>query len=224
MKPDDIQALKTKFGFDAAATFAVPDAVTKAYADAAKRGAVAEFEWNSLFEKYAEKYPKEHAELARRISGELPTGWEKSLPVYTPADPAQASRKLSEIVLQAITPVLPDLLGGSADLTGSNLTRVKNIVDFQPPSTGLGTYAGIYVRYGVREHAMGAIMNGIAAYGGIIPFAGTFLVCSCHHAHSLSSPFNSELRQLCCWCRPSFRSQSTSSHLGRLVERPNIFF
>ncbi|KZS89867.1 transketolase [Sistotremastrum niveocremeum HHB9708] len=175
LKPDDIQALKTKFGFDAAATFAVPDAVTKAYADAAKRGAVAEFEWNSLFEKYAEKYPKEHAELARRISGELPTGWEKSLPVYTPADPAQASRKLSEIVLQAITPVLPDLLGGSADLTGSNLTRVKNIVDFQPPSTGLGTYAGIYVRYGVREHAMGAIMNGIAAYGGIIPFAGTFL-------------------------------------------------
>ncbi|KAG8857606.1 Transketolase [Tulasnella sp. 330] len=68
-------------------------------------------------------------------------------------------------------------MGGSADLTGSNLTRVKEAVDFQPPSTGLGTYAGTYIRYGVREHAMGAIMNGLAAYGGIIPFGGTFLDC-----------------------------------------------
>ena len=67
-------------------------------------------------------------------------------------------------------------MGGSADLTGPNLTRVKDAVDFQPPSTGLGNYAGTYIRYGVREHAMGAIANGLAAYGGIIPFVGTFLV------------------------------------------------
>lgn len=98
--------------------------------------------------------------------------------MYTPADPAQASRKLSELVLTAITPALPDLLGGSADLTGSNLTKVKGTVDFQPPSTGLGNYAGTYVRYGVREHAMGAIANGLHAYGGIVPFVATFLVNS----------------------------------------------
>ncbi len=67
-------------------------------------------------------------------------------------------------------------MGGSADLTGSNLTRVKAAVDFQPPSTGLGNYAGTYIRYGVREHAMGAIGNGLAAYGGIIPFVATFMV------------------------------------------------
>jgi transketolase len=96
--------------------------------------------------------------------------------VYKPSDAAQASRKLSEIVLTAISPVLPDLLGGSADLTGSNLTKVKNNTDFQPPNTKLGTYAGTYIRYGVREHAMGAIANGLNAYGGIIPFIGTFLV------------------------------------------------
>jgi len=129
-----------------------------------------------LLASYGKKYPNEHAELTRRISGKLPEGWEKTLPVYKPTDAAQASRKLSEIVLTAILPGLPDLIGGSADLTGSNLTKVKNSVDFQPPSTGLGTYAGTYIRYGVREHGMGAIANGLAAYGAIIPFVATFLV------------------------------------------------
>lgn len=83
-------------------------------------------------------------------------------------------------MLTAITPVLPELIIGSADLTGSNLTRVKGVVDFQPPSTGLGTYAGTYVRYGVREHAMGAIGNGLHAYGGVIPVVSTFLVSHSH--------------------------------------------
>lgn len=103
-------------------------------------------------------------------------GWENSLPIYKPSDAAQASRKYSEIVLTAVTDKLPDLMGGSADLTGSNLTKAKGTVDFQAPSTGLGGYSGTYIRYGVREHAMGAIGNGLAAYGGIIPFVGTFLV------------------------------------------------
>lgn len=71
--------------------------------------------------------------------------------------------------------VVPEMIGGSADLTGSNLTRVKDTVDFQPPSTGLGDWSGRYIRYGVREHAMAGIMNGLAAYGTIIPFGGTFL-------------------------------------------------
>lgn len=176
LKADDIAALKTKFGFPANETFHVPQTTYDAYAAAAARGAKLEEEWNTLFASYAQKYPKEHAELSRRIAGELPKDWEKSLPVYKASDAAQASRKLSEIVLTAICPVIPDLLGGSADLTGSNLTRVKNAVDFQPPSTGLGNYAGTYIRYGVREHAMGAIANGLAAYGGIIPFIGTFMV------------------------------------------------
>lgn len=94
---------------------------------------------------------------------------------YKSTDPAVASRKLSETVIEALYPVLPELIGGSADLTGSNLTRAKKAVDFQPESTGLGNYAGRYIRYGVREHAMGAIMNGLAAYGDLIAFGGTFL-------------------------------------------------
>ncbi|CAK5279595.1 unnamed protein product [Mycena citricolor] len=175
LKADDIVALKTKFGFSPEEKFVVPADVYASYAEVASRGAAAEASWNSLFAAYAQKYPAEHAELSRRIAGELPDGWEKALPVYTPADAAQASRKLSEIALTKLTPVLPELMGGSADLTGSNLTKVKGSVDFQPPSTKLGSYAGTYIRYGVREHAMGAIANGLAAYGGIIPFVATFL-------------------------------------------------
>ncbi|KIY69576.1 transketolase [Cylindrobasidium torrendii FP15055 ss-10] len=175
LKADDIQQLKTKFGLPADKTFYVPEDTYAAYKEVGVRGAELESKWNALLESYKSQYPTEHAELTRRISGKLPENWEKNLPVYTPADAAQASRKLSEIVLSKLVPAIPDLIGGSADLTGSNLTRVKGMVDFQHPSTELGTYAGTYIRYGVREHAMGAIANGLSAYGGIVPYVSTFL-------------------------------------------------
>ena len=203
LKADDIAALKSKVGFPADQTFHVPQQTYDAYHATALKGAKLEQEWNTLLAAYAKQYPKEHAELTRRIAGELPQGWEKSLPVYKASDAAQASRKLSEIVLTAVSPVLPDLLGGSADLTGSNLTRVKDAVDFQPPSTGLGDYTGTYIRYGVREHAMGAIANGLAAYGGIIPFVGTFLVRIQPSPYCIKLIVLLELRIICCWCRPS---------------------
>lgn len=185
--------MKTKFGFSPAQTFAVPQATYDAYAQVGKRGAALEAQWDSLLSSYAKSFPAEHAELTRRIAGRLPEGWEKSLPVYKTTDAAQASRKLSEIVLTALHPVLPDLISGSADLTGSNLvcfffpsswtlvsqilqTKVKGSIDFQPPNTGLGTYSGTYIRYGVREHGMGAIANGLHAYGGIVPLVSTFMV------------------------------------------------
>lgn len=180
LKPDDIRQLKEKWRFPEEKFFIPPD-VQKIYDLASQRGADLESDWNQLLATYGQKYPVEHAELTRRISGELPHGWELALPVYKSTDSAVASRKLSENVLTAITPKLPELIGGSADLTGSNLTRVAKSVDFQHPSTGLGDYKGIYIRYGVREHAMGAIMNGLAAYGGIIPYSGTFLVSPLAH-------------------------------------------
>ncbi|OBZ75679.1 Transketolase [Grifola frondosa] len=139
LKADDIQALKTNFGLPANQTFYIPQETYAAYAEVAARGAALERSWNSLLASYAQKYPAEYAELTRRIAGKLPDGWEKVLPVYKPSDAAQASRKLSEIALTALVPVLPELMGGSADLTGSNLTRTKTMVDFQHESTGLGT-------------------------------------------------------------------------------------
>lgn len=178
LKADDIQTLKAKFGFNPDEKFAIPKDTYDAYAAIAARGAKLESEWNTLLSSYAKRFPNEHAELTRRISGKLPDNWEKLLPTYKVSDAAQASRKLSELVLTALTPNLPELIGGSADLTPSNLTKVKATTDFQPENTGLGTYRGTYIRFGVREHAMGAIANGLHAYGAIVPFVATFLVSS----------------------------------------------
>ncbi|KAK4509259.1 uncharacterized protein ATC70_007609 [Mucor velutinosus] len=175
LSDDDIKQVKQKFGFNPEEKYVVPQEVYDLYNARAEQGAKAEEAWNALFAKYKAEFPQEGAEIERRFSGKLPEGWEKALPRFTPADAAVATRKLSEGVLTALSEVIPELLGGSADLTGSNLTRWKKAVDFQHPSTNLGDYSGRYFRYGVREHGMFAIMNGLAAFGGNIPFGGTFL-------------------------------------------------
>ncbi|KAK4987965.1 hypothetical protein LTR28_001800, partial [Elasticomyces elasticus] len=175
LKADDIKQVKKKFGFDPEKTFVVPQEVYDMYHKHAAEGAAAEQEWNKMFEKYGKEHKDLSADLSRRLSGKLPEGWVEKLPTYTSKDPAIASRKLSEAVLEAIHDVLPELMSGSADLTGSNNTIWQGAVDFQPPSTKLGTYAGRYMRYGVREHAMAAAMNGMAAYGTVLPAGGTFL-------------------------------------------------
>lgn len=175
LKKDDAASVKEKFGFNPNESFVVPQKVYDMYHKHAAEGAAAEQEWNQVFEKYGKEYSAEHADLKRRLTGLLPEGWQNKLPTYKPGDTPVASRKLSEAVLEAIHEILPELVGGSADLTGSNNTRWKKAVDFQPPSTKLGDYSGRYVRYGVREHAMAGIMNGMAAYGTILPYGGTFL-------------------------------------------------
>ena len=175
LKEDDAASIKEKFGFNPKEHFVVPEKVYELYHKRAAEGAAVEEKWNQLLEKYSQQHKELHAELFRRYEQKLPEGWEKKLPTYKPSDKAIASRKLSEAVLEAIHEDLPELIGGSADLTGSNNTRVKDATDFQPPSTGLGKWSGRYIRYGVREHSMGAIMNGISAYGLHIPFGGTFL-------------------------------------------------
>lgn len=177
LKGDDVKQLKTKFGFNPEESFVVPQEVYDFYNKTTiEPGAKANEEWNELFEQYTAKYPELGAELKRRLSGKLPEGWLSKLPTYSPSDSAVATRKLSEMVLQDIYDTLPELIGGSADLTPSNLTRWKEAVDFQPPSSGLGDYSGRYIRFGVREHGMGSIMNGISAFGANYkPYGGTFL-------------------------------------------------
>ena len=119
------------------------------------------------------------------------------------------------VVLSKLVPVLPELVGGSADLTGSNLTKVKGQTDFQPPSTNLGTYAGTYIRYGVREHGMGAIGNGLVAYGGIIPYVATFLVRSCCSLAVQCLITCTELRLIWCWRPPFGCLEPPAGYLGR---------
>ncbi|KAI1315533.1 Transketolase [Mortierella claussenii] len=175
LKADDIVQLKKAMGFNPEESFVVPQSTYDLYHAKAAKGAAINQEWDALLEKYTTEYPELGAQLKRRLSKDLPENWVDSLPRFTPADKAIATRKLSEAVLNKVADLLPELMIGSADLTGSNLTRWKTAVDFQPNNSNIGNYAGRYLRYGVREHGMSAIMNGLDAYGGIIPAGATFL-------------------------------------------------
>ncbi|EEY61451.1 transketolase [Phytophthora infestans T30-4] len=168
LKADDLSATKEKFGLKGSETFFVPEQVKKYY-DKTASGAEHEKKWTELFAKYSEKHPKEAAEFTRRMEGKLPADWKKNMPKYTAADPAKATRQHSEIALNAVATALPEIVGGSADLTPSNLTHLSMSGDFQKD-----TPIGRYIRFGVREHGMAAISNGLFAHGGVRPFCATF--------------------------------------------------
>lgn len=172
---EDVASVKTAFGMDPQKSFYVPEEVRKYYDSIAEHGRQLAAAWEERLRRYTHSHPKEAEELMRRLARHLPDNLSHLLPRYKPSDPPQATRKLSENVLNAIAPHMPELMGGSADLTHSNLTRWKGAIDFQAPATGMGSYQGRYIRYGVREHAMFGISNGLAAYGALIPFASTFL-------------------------------------------------
>ncbi|MGB3534088.1 MAG: transketolase [Microcoleaceae cyanobacterium] len=152
--------------------FDVPDEALERFRQAVDKGAKAEAEWDKVWEEYKSKYAEDAALLERMIARQLPADWDKVLPTYTPEDKALASRKHSENCLNALAPVLPELIGGSADLTHSNLTELKISGSFLK-----GQYENRNLRFGVREHGMGAICNGIAQHNsGLIPYGATFLV------------------------------------------------
>lgn len=167
----EVEATRKNLGWDHE-PFAVPEDALNHFRKAVERGAQLEAEWNKTYEAYTAKYPEAAATFGRMTSYALPEAWEKCLPTYTPEDKALATRQTSEKTLNAIAPVVPELIGGSADLTHSNLTYLKVSTDFQK-----GSYEGRNLRFGVREHGMGAICNGIALHGsGLIPYGATFLV------------------------------------------------
>ncbi|MFO7628498.1 MAG: transketolase [Prochlorococcaceae cyanobacterium] len=152
--------------------FEVPQEAYDHWRQALGRGAAAEAEWNNLLADYRAKYPSEAAEFERRLRGELPQGWDANLPAYGADDKGLATRQHSFNCLNAIGPNLPELIGGSADLTHSNLTDIKGEKGFQK-----GAEANRYLHFGVREHAMAAILNGLAYHNsGLIPYGGTFAV------------------------------------------------
>lgn len=152
--------------------FVIPQDVLDHTRKAVERGAGYESEWNKTFADYKAKYPQEAAEFERYLSGKLADGWDKVLPTYTPEDKGLPTRKHSETCLNKLAAVVPELIGGSADLTHSNLTEIKGKGDFQK-----GQYQNPNIHFGVREHGMGAICNGMALHGsGLIPYGATFLI------------------------------------------------
>ena len=153
--------------------FAVPDEVYKAMRDyKIASGAELEADWNAKLEAYSQKYPAEASEFKQLISQELPAGWEQALPTFTPEDKGLATRLHSQTMLNSLAPVLPGLLGGSADLAPSNMTLMKMFGDFQKD-----TPAERNMRFGVREFGMACIANGIGQHGsGLIPYCATFFI------------------------------------------------
>ncbi|MHB1045742.1 MAG: transketolase [Thermoanaerobaculia bacterium] len=166
---DEIRLTKEKLGWPADAQFLVPEEVRALFAAAAARGAKAEAGWNARLAAYRAAHPDLARELDLFLDGKLPDGWEAKLPLFG-AEKKLATRQASGAVLEALVPAIPTLVGGSADLTPSNNTRAKGAVDVKA-----GEYAGSYLRFGIREHGMGAILNGLALHG-FRPFGGTFLV------------------------------------------------
>ncbi|NET35002.1 MAG: transketolase [Cyanothece sp. SIO1E1] len=168
---DEIAATRENLGW-AHEPFELPADAVAHFRKAIDRGASAEAEWQQTLSTYRTQYPEAAAEFERLLAGKLPEGWEQALPTYTPADKALATRKNSEMTLNALAPAIPELIGGSADLTHSNLTELKISGSFQK-----GQYENRNLRFGVREHGMGAICNGIALHNsGLIPYGATFLI------------------------------------------------
>ena len=171
---DEVVATKKALGWPRPdETFYVPEEALANWRKARERGAVAHAQWTERYAAYRAAFGADAAELDRRLAGKLPDGWDKVIPSFTKENGSVASRAASNSVLNALVGVLPELIGGSADLTPSNGTAVKTWKNFAPDA-----YDKRYMHFGIREHGMGAIMNGMALHRGVIPFGGTFLIFS----------------------------------------------
>jgi len=169
---DELKLVKQFFGFDPEQSFIVPDEVLNYYRKCGEKGAGTEQKWNDLYKAYKEKFPELAAEYEQAVSGELPKGWDASLPVFKP-EGKMATRQASGKVLNAIAGKLPTLIGGSADLAPSTDTNLKEYDSFTVEKRD-----GRNFHFGIREHGMGSALNGMALTKGIIPFGATFLMFS----------------------------------------------
>jgi len=170
---EEVELTKKNLGWPTEPAFHIPEEVHGAFEPARKRGAELASDWRGLLERYGREHAESGAELERRLAGELPAGWEETIPKFSPADGQVATRKASGKVLTALAEKLPELIGGSADLAPSNNTFLKGV-----PVFSADTPEGRNFHFGVREHGMAAAMNGMALSGLVRPYGGTFLVFS----------------------------------------------
>ncbi len=170
---EELNAAKDNLGWPKEPRFYIPEDVLAFYRNAVERGRELEFDWKMRFDAYKRIHPALGVELQRRLSGGLPADWESALPVFPVDAKGMATRAASGKTINALAAKLPELIGGSADLAPSNNTKIDGKPDFQKDS-----YQGSNFHFGVREHGMGAALNGMAVFGGVIPYGGTFLVFS----------------------------------------------
>ena len=182
---DEVRLTKENLGWPVEPPFHIPPQALAHFRTAMERGREAEEAWNALFADYAQTFPNLAREFQSETAGELPHGWSAEIPLFPADAKGIATRVAAGKVLNSIAPRLPALLGGSADLDPSTYTALQGMGDFAAPTDNAGSrqgavggvwgYAGRNIHFGVREHAMGAILNGMAAHGGVIPFGATFL-------------------------------------------------
>jgi transketolase len=170
---EELRGAKERLGWPLEPQFYIPEDVLAFYRQAVEQGEIAEKAWQQQFEAYRQAYPDLAAEFERRMQGQLPPDWDKDLPEFAPDPKGIATRAASGKVLNVLATRLPELMGGSADLTPSNNTWMNCTTAFQADNP-----MGRYLHFGVREHGMGAVVNGMAYYRGLIPFGATFLVFS----------------------------------------------
>ncbi|HEY7590024.1 MAG TPA: transketolase [Candidatus Limnocylindrales bacterium] len=222
---DEVRLTKAAYGWDPDKTFYVPDEARDVFRAAVARGRDLVAEWNARFDRYAAENPDLAKELRRRIDGRLPGGWQGGLKTY-PAGEQVATRNASQEAIQALAGPLPELFGGSADLSESNLTDVKaNGHDHFAPD-----HPGRNLRFGVREHAMGAACNGIAYHGGFMPYAGTFLTFSDYMRGAVRLAALSGLHVIYVWTHDSVGlgedgpTHQPVEHYAALRAIPNLWF
>ncbi len=170
---DEVKLVKENFGFDPEKSFVIPDEVLNYYRKKGNEGVKKENSWDELYKRYKEKYPAEAAEYELFKAGKLPDGWKDNLPVFKPTEKGVATRKASGKMLNAIAAKLPMLIGGSADLSPSTDTTLNDFESFSSEN-----HSGRNFHFGIREHAMGAVLNGLVLTKGIIPYGATFLIFS----------------------------------------------
>ena len=185
---EEVRLTKENLGWPTEPPFYIPISVQAHFLQAVEQGERVEAEWNDKFATYAQAFPELAKALQQLMSGELPADWDADIPRFLADPKGMATRVASGKIMNAIAPRLSALIGGSADLDPSTHTALKGMGDFEPPGTGAldkqgsdgggWTYAGRNLHFGVREHAMGSIVNGMAAHGGTVPFGATFLVFS----------------------------------------------
>jgi len=221
---EEVRLTKQNYGWPVDKPFYIPDEALAHFREALDRGAAWQRDWEQRLEAYAQAFPDEAAAFRQAISGELPRDWDRALPSFAAADKPIATRAASGAVLNAIVGELPTLVGGSADLAESNNTELKGKPNMTADEPG-----GRNVYYGVREHAMAAALNGLAAHGGIIPYGGTFLVFSDYNRPAIRIAALSEFRSIFVFTHDSIGlgedgpTHQPIEHLAALRAMPHLY-
>ena len=218
-----VRATKRALGWPEDREFYIPEEALKVFRSAVERGAQREKEWDELVERYAAEHGEQGRAWASLVKGELPEGWEDKLPKFEGAKP-MATRAASGEVINALAPVIPALIGGSADLGPSTNTDIKGGGSFQA-----GSYEGRILHFGIREHAMGAALNGIALNGGLIPFGATFMCFSDYMKPAVRLAALSEVQVVFVFTHDSIGlgedgpTHQPVEHLAALRAIPNLY-